>query len=196
MDLRLYDLREDDFDSIIELGNKIHGYNYLDHKKLEQIYKKSCLKGRCCSKVIYDRPRGKGALVGFRLTYAPGNWEIDKWCSPEEWKVDLDKVCYFKSNTVDETYRGLGIGSYLLEASTQTAQGMGALAGVTHIWLQSPGNSAFRYFTKNGGQLIYVWPSRWQEDSLYNGYLCVICGNNCHCDAAEMILYFGETRHE
>lgn len=196
MDLRLYDLQKDDFDEIIRLGNTVHGDNYINYQALEKIYQLSFSEEHCCSKVMYDKPRGKGTLIGFRLTYAPGKWEIDKWCSPEDWGTDPGKVCYFKSNTIDADYRGLGIGSHLLDVSIQAVKRQGAIAGVTHIWMQSPGKGAFRYFTKNGGQLIWVWPDRWNEDCSTYGYNCSHCGTDCHCEGAEMILYFGETRNE
>jgi ribosomal protein S18 acetylase RimI-like enzyme len=199
MDLRLYDLREDDFDGIIKLGNVAHGTNYTTHAALENIYRLSCSNGVCCSKVIYDKPRGKGKLVGFRLTYAPGNWEPDRWCSPEEWEVDPTKVCYFKSNTIDADYRGLGIGPHLLDVSIQVAQKQGAVAGVSHVWLKSPGSNPFHYFTKKGGKLIAVWTDRWEEDLEKFEYACKVCcvGGSIHpciCPAAEMILYFGEQK--
>lgn len=195
MDLIYLPLRAEDFDKVIELGCKVHGNNYLDQSMCEKILRKSIIGDLNCSYVVYEDGREEGKLVGFRLTYAPGMWEIDQWCSTDKWGVPIDKVCYFKSNTVDPDYRGQGIGSTLLQLSINTVKQMGAVAGATHIWMQSPGNSAFGYFTKNGGQLIKVWPSRWNEDCIKDGYDCVRCGTDCHCDAAEMMLYFGE-QHE
>ena len=64
------------------------------------------------------------------------------------------QVCYFKCNTVDESYRGYGIGSTLLRLSIDAAKQQGAKAGISHLWKQSPGNSAVKYFTKCGGQLV------------------------------------------
>ncbi len=191
MDLRLYALREDDFDSIIALGDKVHGEGYLTHTSLEDIYRRSCSRGKCCSYVMYDRPRDKGKLVGFRLTYAPGQWGVDEWCSPSSWGIDPEKVCYFKSNTIDPEYQGKGIGSHLLNVSTQVVQGLGGEAGVAHIWLGSPGNSAFRYFVKNGAKLIWIWPNRWTKSLVEKGSKCSRCGDRCNCSAAEMILHFG-----
>lgn len=198
MDLRIYPLSEEDFDKIIELGDRVHGEHYLSHETLTKILRKSHAKGRCCSYVVYDRPRNKnGKLVGFRLTYAPGQWEPDDWCSVEDWGIDPTKVCYFKSNTIDPDYRGQGIGPLLLDMSIQTVKGMGGEAGVTHIWLKSPGNSAFKYFSKTGAETLWVWPGRWYNDLEREGYQCVVCCqdgevNPCECPAAEMILRFGE----
>ena len=203
MDLRLYDLREDDFDVIISLGNSVHGNNYVNHDELDQIYRKSCTQGLCCSKVMYDRPRDVGKLIGFRLTYAPGQWDYisDIQCSSEEWGESPEKVCYFKSITIDSDYRGLGIGPYLLDVSIQTVKRQGGVAGVTHIWIKSPGTNPFKYFAKAGGELLWVWPDRWKQDPEGGGYQCRLCCKTgvlrpCGCLAAEMILHFGETRNE
>jgi len=198
MDLRIYSLEEEDFAKVIELGEEVHGKNYLTHSGLGKILRRSCSQGRCCSYVLYDRPRNKGGrLVGFRLTYAPGQWEIDEWCTPDEWGVDPEKVCYFKSNTLHPDYRGIGMGLHLLDVSKQTVRQLGGTAGVTHIWLDSPSKGAFRYFTKAGGKTIWIWPNRWTSDLELEGYECVVCCANdevnpCTCPAAEMILHFGE----
>jgi len=192
MDLRLYTLEEDDFPRILALGNKIYGDNYLSIPALETTFIKSKIKKRCCSFVLYDGVRAKNNLVGFRLTYAPGNWEADAWCSPESWGVPIEKLCYFKTNTVDPHYQGKGLGSYLLDASKCATRSLGAVAGIAHIWLQSPNNSAFKYFTKNGGELIAVWQNKWTEDARVKGTICSVCGQHCVCSAAEMILHFGE----
>lgn len=190
---------EDDFDGVIKLGASVHGEGYLDHVRLADILQKSVLGKYNCSYVVYDTPtagvwaiRKPDNLVGFRLTYAPGLWEIDEWCSPDKWRVPPEKVCYFKSNTIREDARGKQVGRTLLEISKDTAVRMGAVAGATHIWMQSPNGSAFGYFTKVGGKTIKHWPNRWSEDYEKNGYVCTVDGKDCSCDATEMILYFGE----
>jgi ribosomal protein S18 acetylase RimI-like enzyme len=149
MDLRLKALSEDDFEKVIDLGERIHGKNYLTPETMEEIYHKSFSPdGNCCSYVLYDGPRdGKtGKMVGFRLTYAPGAWEPDKWCSVDAWGVPPEKVCYFKSNTIDSAYRGQGLGPYLLDVSMQTVKQQGAVAGVTHIWMSSSGYSPLLFY--------------------------------------------------
>lgn len=197
MDLRIYSLREDDFDKVIELGNTVHGKNYLDTAGLVGVLNRSLSQGLCCSYVMYDKSRKEGKLIGFRLTYAPGLWTPDEWCSVDSWGVDPDKICYFKSNTIHEDYRGQGIGPVLLNTSIETVKKMGAVAGVTHIWLESPSNSAYKYFSKTGAELLWVWPGRWKDDLEKDGYRCVVCcaddqARPCSCTAAEMILHFGE----
>ncbi|WP_286265138.1 GNAT family N-acetyltransferase [Thalassotalea atypica] len=176
-----------DLEQIIRLGNHVHGDGYLTQENAKAWFEKGLSGNINAGFVAYDDKK----LVGFRLTYATNNWHIDQWCSPELWQASQERVCYFKCNTVDEQYRGYGIGSELLRLSIEAAQQQGAVAGVSHLWKQSPGNSAVKYFTKCGGQLVKLHPDKWREDAL-NGYDCILCGNDCHCEAAEMIIYFDD----
>lgn len=175
----------DDFTNIIELGNQVHGDGYLNDESIKQWYLKSLYHGTNASYVAYDGKK----LIGFRVTFAINNWSIDQWCSPDLWRVAQDKVCYFKCNTIDEEYRGQGVGRKLLELSIEACKIQGATAGVSHLWQQSPNNSAVAYFTKCGGKLIKVHPDKWHQESL-DGYDCILCGLDCHCSAQEMIIYF------
>lgn len=171
---------------VLKLGNEVHGDNYLSMESLAKMYEISFANDINASFVAYDGDK----LVGFRLTYAAGRWPIDQWCSPELWGHDADKVCYFKCNTVAEDYRGSGIGGGLLKRSIEMTKKQGCTAGLAHIWMQSPGNSALRYMTRAGGKMIKEHPNRWLETSLNDGYYCIICKGDCHCTAAEMILEF------
>lgn len=179
---------EKHFKDVIVLGNLVHGDNYLCDEFIAAIYQLGLKDGLNASLVAYDADK----LVGFRLTYACGAWPIDEWCTADDWPHDTDKVCYFKCNTVDESYRGQGIGGILLTRSIEVAKQQGATAGVAHIWMQSPGNSAFRYMTKAGGKVVKIHPDRWLGISLNEGYRCVICKTACHCEAAEMIVDFND----
>lgn len=174
-----------DFDKVITLANHVHGDGYMDENNIQDWYQKGFKNDINAGFVAYDNDK----LVGFRITYAAEQWHIDKWCSPQKWRANSEQVCYFKCNTVDETYRGYGIGSELLKLSIAAAKAQGAIAGVSHLWKQSPGNSAVKYFTKCGGELVQSHPDKWREEAL-NGYDCIICGFDCHCEAAEMIIYF------
>ena len=187
-DIHYQPLCPGDFSQLIVLGNTVHGDGYLTSQILQNWYKKGLTQSPTphnASYVAYHQ----GKLVGFRITFAVGHWQIDHWLTPQLWQVDSKKVCYFKCNTVDEHYRGLGIGSQMLQLSIEIATKQGALAGVSHLWQQSPNNSAVSYFTKCGGELVKLHPDKWHEESK-NGYDCILCGLDCHCEAAEMIIYF------
>ena len=177
------------FSQVITLANLVHGDGYLDTEKLEQWTNKGTINSINCSFVaLLDNK-----VVGFRSTYSANKWQIDQWCSPELWQVDNKKCCYFKCNTVDEKYRGLGGGKQLLKLAIEAAKQQGAQAGISHLWKQSPNNSAVSYFTKCGGQLIKSHPGKWNEESK-QGYHCVLCGHDCLCEAAEMIIYFNDSQ--
>jgi N-acetylglutamate synthase-like GNAT family acetyltransferase len=183
--LNYQQLTPTDFAAVIHLATQVHGEGYLDQVSMQAWYEKGLKNGINAGFVVYHEQH----LVGFRITYAVQQWKIDQWCSTELWPVAAEHVCYFKCNTVDENYRGHGIGGELLKRSIAAAKQQGARAGVSHLWKQSPGNSAVKYFTKCGGILIKNHPDRWHELSLA-GYECPICHNNCRCEAAEMMVVF------
>jgi GNAT superfamily N-acetyltransferase len=178
-------LTPDDFNHIITLANVVHGDGYLDLEQMNTWYLKGIYNNINAGFVVYDDKK----LIGFRATFAANNWDIDQWSTPSLWKTPANKVCYFKCNTVDENYRGYGVGGKLLKLSIQACKKQGAQAGASHLWKQSPNNSAVAYFTKCGGELIKLHPDKWNKESK-NGYNCVLCGFDCHCEAAEMMIYF------
>ncbi|GMM67691.1 hypothetical protein MTsDn1_09850 [Alteromonas sp. MTD1] len=174
------------FAGVIELGNAVHGDNYLTDELINDYYNRSFHNHVNASWVALHN----NIVVGFRLTFAHSQWQADKWCSTDLWPVDAKYVCYFKCNTVSPSMQGLGIGSTLLKKSIEKATEQGALAGLAHIWLASPGNSAFKYFTKNGGELIKKHPNKWRYASVHEGYDCPVCEGYCECEGAEMMLRF------
>ncbi|MCP4323989.1 MAG: GNAT family N-acetyltransferase [Alteromonadales bacterium] len=173
------------FPQVIILANQVHGDGYLDLESLKQWTEKGIVNDINSSFVALLNDK----VVGFRSTYSAKCWQIDQWCSPDLWQVDSEKCCYFKCNSVDAKYRGLGIGKKLLQLAIEAVVQQGAVAGISHLWKQSPNNSAVSYFTKCGGNLIKSHPNRWNEAS-EQGYNCILCGNDCHCEAAEMVIYF------
>ncbi|MBU2893097.1 GNAT family N-acetyltransferase [Colwellia sp. D2M02] len=173
------------FAEVIQLANKVHGDGYLNNETLISWVNTGITDNINTSFVALHNRK----VVGFRITFSADNWHIDQWCSPEKWQVPKQQCCYFKCNTVDDDFRGLGIGKKLLNLAITSAQQQGAVAGVSHLWKQSPNNSAVAYFTHCGGEHVASHPDKWHEDSK-QGYDCVLCGYNCHCEAAEMIIYF------
>ncbi|MDC0601956.1 GNAT family N-acetyltransferase [Aliiglaciecola sp.] len=186
MDIQYQPLAPIHFERLIKLANQVHGDNYLDSQSMQDLYERSFHLGVNASFVslIGDK------LIGFRLTIAATHWQSDKWCSPEKWSVPEQQVCYFKCNTVDADYRKHGVGSRLLSLSIDQAKAQGARAGLAHIWLASPGNSAFKYFSKCGGKLVAEHPGKWRQLSISEGYCCPVCNDLCECTAAEMLLKF------
>ncbi len=189
IDIKYKPLTAEFYPQVITLGNKVHGDGYLTIQTISQWTKKGItnLNNQEINSSFVALLNGK--LIGFRITYAAQKWLIDQWCSPQLWHVAPEQCCYFKCNTVDEDYRGLGVGKKLLNLAIDAAKKQGAKAGVSHLWKQSPKNSAVAYFSHCGGKLITTHKDRWLEDS-ENGYCCVLCGYSCHCEAVEMIIHF------
>jgi ribosomal protein S18 acetylase RimI-like enzyme len=185
-DIQYRPMQPEDFAAVLQLGNLVHGEGYLTPELLQQYFERGLAQQQNASFVAYAAAQ---QLVGFRLAFAAGQWQLDHWCSPELWPVSPEKVAYFKCNTVSPAQQGGGIGGQLLQLSIQALQQQGAIAGLAHLWQQSPGNAAVKYFSRHGGVLIRQHPDKWRAESLL-GYACVRCGFDCHCSAAEMILLF------
>ncbi|WP_372871074.1 GNAT family N-acetyltransferase [Shewanella sp.] len=184
--LKISEMQQSDLADVLALGESVHGDAYLDMPHLEALWRAGFKGGINASFIA----RHQGDLVGFRLTVAAGNWLPDRWCSPELWGIDIGRVCYFKSNTLAESARGQGLGGLLLQKAASAARAQGALAGVAHLWQESPNNAAVRYFSKAGGRLIKAHPDRWNQSHDNPDYLCTLCGDDCHCTACEMLLVF------
>jgi GNAT superfamily N-acetyltransferase len=178
-------LTPDFYSQVITLANNVHGQGYLDDEKLMSWVNKGIKNTINSSFVALNGNK----LIGFRITYASSQWLIDKWCSPLLWNVDSSHCCYFKCNTVVHDSRGFGIGKKLLYLAVDAAKKQGAQAGISQLWKQSPNNSAVSYFRQCGGELVNSHPGKWNDDSKH-GYDCVLCGYDCQCEAAEMIIYF------
>ena len=179
-------MQPDHFVGVVQLANQVHGDNYLNLETLTEMYQRGVKHGINASFVALS----DGLLVGYRLSYAAGKWPLDEWCSVDLWPVPAEHMAYFKSVAVAPKFQGQGLGSTLLNASISALRQQGALAGLAHIWRQSPGNSAERYFTKAGAELLQIHPDRWLHLCQDAGYVCPLCGNACHCSAAEMALSF------
>lgn len=177
------------YQDVIALGNHVHGDGYLSQEKILDWASKGISQNINSNFIAIANDKSGEKLIGFRLNFSAESWLIDQWCSPELWQIPANKCCYFKCSTVDEKYRGNGVGRKLLQLSIEAAKQQGAQAGVAHLWKQSPNNSAIGYFSRCGGWLVKSHPDKWNEESK-QGYNCVLCGNDCHCEAAEMIIYF------
>ncbi len=185
-DITYVELDPAHFAGVVTLGNAVQGDGYLTMESLAEMHQRSFHNHINASWVALYKQQ----VVGFRLTWAHSQWQQDKWCSPALWPVNPDRVCYFKCNTVDPAMQGCGIGSKMLKLSVASARQQGAEAGLAHIWLNSPGNSAYRYFSKNGGRLIKKHPRKWHYESVHEGYNCPVCPQYCECEGAEMMLVF------
>lgn len=185
--MQILELTSTYFPAVIVLANQIHGDNYLDISALTFMQQQGVKQGINASFIALDAQQ---QVVGYRLSFAAGQWQPDNWCSEALWPVPAEQMAYFKSVGVCSSQRGKGIASQLLKTSVAALQQQGAKAGLAHIWRESPGNSAQRYFSYAGATLLKVHPDRWRHLSETAGYVCPCCGALCRCSAAEMVLTF------
>lgn len=175
------------FADVVALANQIHGDNYLAAESLLQMQQQGIKQGINASFVALNE---QGQVIGYRLSFAAGQWQPDKWCSVPLWPVMVSDMAYFKSVGVSPAARGQGVASALLRQSAAALSQQGATAGLAHIWRESPGNAAERYFSHAGARLLKVHADRWRHLSEFEGYICPRCGALCRCSAAEMVLLF------
>lgn len=185
--MHIVELESRFFSEVISLANQIHGDNYLDSAQLTQMWHQGIKQGINAGFVALDASQ---QIVGYRISFAAGQWQPDAWCSQQDWPVPADKMAYFKSVAVASTERGKGVATALLQHSVAALKQQGAQAGLAHIWRESPGNAAQRYFSNAGATLVKIHPDRWRHLSETMGYQCPICGDLCRCSAAEMLLRF------
>lgn len=187
--MRILSLEPSLFMPVVELANQVHGDNYLDVASLTSMQQQGIKAGLNASFVALGESNN---VVAYRLSFAPGQWPLDKWCSVQLWPTDHQFMAYFKSVAVAPSARGKGVASALLQASVDILRKQGARAGLAHIWRESPGNAAERYFSHAGARLLKAHPKRWAHlcDA---GYICPLCGAACECSAAEMVLEFATT---
>jgi GNAT superfamily N-acetyltransferase len=184
--VQIVELTSEYFAAVITLANQIHGNNYLDLAALTQMQSQGVKQGINASFVAVEAQQ----LIGYRLSFAAGQWQTDAWCSETLWPVAANRMAYFKSVGVCPEQRGKGVASALLQKSVAALTQQGAAAGLAHIWRESPGNAAQRYFTHAGAKLVKTHPDRWRHLSETVGYDCPLCGSLCRCSAAEMVLSF------
>lgn len=184
--INIIPLTETYYQQALSLANEVHGDNYLDLSSLVDMQKKASKNAINANFIALDGD----TVVGLRLSYAANQWPLDEWCTPSLWPCAQTDMAYFKCIAIDPNQQGKGIGPKLLTASINALKQQGAKAGIGHLWQQSPGNGAVKYFTKAGGKLIKEHKNRWYEYSIKENYQCTICGVPCHCSAAEMVIEF------
>ena len=72
--LNYQQLTPSDFDNIIRLATDVHGEGYLDQASMQAWYDKGLKNAINAGFVVYHEQH----LVGFRITYAVQQWQIDQ----------------------------------------------------------------------------------------------------------------------
>lgn len=184
MEIEFKPLSADHLDQIKNFTDRWIGVGYFSENELDEAIRKGQKEDLNAGWVAWDQ----GRVVGVRITYAPGAWiESDSRISPQTWQIEPQKVAYFKSLFIDESYQKQGIGSRLSKRSIEVLKKMQAKAIITHAWVESPANSSRRYLSKMGFKEVNQHKNFWFNID----YECTRCGGDqrCVCSAAEMIYY-------
>jgi len=184
MEVKITPMLDKDLAEVVEFTDKWIGKNYFSKDELKEVLEKGTKDGKtaCLLAWVGDD------LAGARLTYAPGHWidETTRGLSPDIWRVEENRVGYFKSLFVSSDFQKMGIGGKLSRKSIEILKEMGAQAILCHSWLESPGNSSQLYLQKMGFDGVNEFPKFWYEVD----YHCTRCGpDRCVCTAMEMIKY-------
>jgi len=181
---KIHNLNEIDIIKVKQFTDQWIGKNYFSEIDLKKVVGLSIKDSYNASFLASE----DNELVGIRLTYAPGFW-VNKFLegiSPDLWKVDQQKVAFFKSLFIKKDYQGKGLGKKLSNESIKVLKQMGAKAIVCHSWLESPNDSSRRYLHKMGFEKIKEYPQFWNDLN----YECIRCSpKKCVCTAVEMIKY-------
>lgn len=178
--MKIVSLQRKYFDQVIKFSDINIGTNYFSHQDLEKILELSIKDGLNCSLLSLD---DENKISGIRLSYAPGRvFEVEDRI--KEIPVKPQELGYFKSLFIGDKYQGQGLGSALSAKSMEILKEMGAKGIMSHSWVQSPGNSSFKYLTKIGFRELREIPNFWTHID----YDCTHCGagNKCYCSAKEM----------
>ena len=91
--MQILELTSDHFAAVVKLANQIHGDNYLDSVSLAQMQQQGIKQGINASFIALDEEQ---QLVGYRLSFAAGQWQPDSWCSEALWPAlaALLRVCW------------------------------------------------------------------------------------------------------
>lgn len=103
----------------------------------------------------------------------------------------FDEYGFILYLVVDKRYQGQGIGKKLVKRAISDMRKLGDKSIGVHCWSASPGKASERLFTSLGFEKIKTHMKPCYELSKKGGpekFLCVVCGNPCHCDQEELIL--------
>lgn len=181
--IKIRPLSFEDFNKVIDFANEYIGKNYFSQKDLERILQLSSKNNQVSSLLAFAGEN----LVAIRLSFMPGNWQVDDAMEIREdlWPYSLQEMGYFKSLFVSSELQGKGLGIKLSRKSLEILKSQGAKGVVTHSWMQSPGNSSYKYLKKLGFEDIRDVPNAWSHID----YDCVVCApSRCYCSAKEMVL--------
>lgn len=144
---------KNDIEAVLALSSRAFGENFHSSNYFE----KSDLSE---TSIFVDE---KGVVAGYCI--------IQK----EEDAIKVDSI------TIDETYRGRGIATMLIE---DVILNYGHMRIYSHAWKMKNGEVNIKVVLERlGFQFKEEIKNMWYDDSLESGFVCPSCGNPCTCSA-------------
>lgn len=177
-------MTERDVEDIAALAELAIGKGYYAPEELREALTRSTADTGVFSFVA--RRSVDAALLGFRITFPPGNWNTGRGSAlhVDRWGASLDEAAYFQSCFVAPAHTGRGIGRALAERALDALATTGTAVVIAHSWKESPHRSSQRYLERLGFRPVAECPDYWIEVD----YHCPRCGRPCRCTALEMVL--------
>lgn len=191
--IRIEPMQEKHSKEVLSVSIATMGKSFMTENDIEEYFKRSYKNKKKNSLVALINDD----VIGFSFAYAPGRWNsefikvpctIDELHDADFTNVFTHACGYFKLFALYPEYHKNGIGMMLGNESKQIAREQGAVALLSHGWLESPGYSATRALMKLGGKFKKYCQLAWYEDSLRHRWHCVRCGNPCVCNAWEILI--------
>ena len=167
-----------DFPGVIRIADAQLGSGYLTKERLEMTLEKSL-----SDEIIVAVQNATNTVIGFSI-YNHLTYEQAQTVCPG---LDLRKLMFAKqigyvaTVATAEAFKGLGIGSALVEKSLYAMKENGINCFISTAWKHMGKINIGSVLENHGFKKDAELPKYWYESSLRDGYLCPECGNPCTC---------------
>lgn len=174
------DFSNEYIDSIIDIGTKSFGNNYITRDEILKCIDKD--NNMCTLAVDKDTNEVLGYCLFFgeNMDKAQENFRI-----PKEELIAVtgsdSSICHAKSIALRKEYEGRGIGGNLFNKTLNKAQKIGYKVAWCPAWKRGEFIPAEKVLLKNGFTYFKTVSNIWEKDK---NYRCVDCKGPCKCDAA------------
>ncbi|MBO7652751.1 MAG: GNAT family N-acetyltransferase [Bacteroidales bacterium] len=162
--VKIRDLRTQDIDAVLAIADSQLGEKYITEADLSE------------GKVFVAEEDGLGKIVGFCIALV----------------ATKDGKSYVRTVAVAQEFSGQGIGTALVAKAVDYMEGLGAKSILSPLWKHDGVVNSDVIFRRNGFVPVREIPDYWLKDSIEKGYLCPVCGKECHCTCVMYELYLAD----
>ncbi len=162
--IKIRDLRSADIDAVLAVADSQLGEKYITEADLSE------------GKVFVAEEDGLGKIVGFCIALV----------------ATKDGKPYVRTVAVAQEFSGQGIGTALVAKAVDYMEGLGAKSIFSPLWKHDGIVNSDVVFRRNGFVPVREIPDYWLKDSIEKGYLCPVCGKECHCTCVMYELYLAD----